>query len=246
MSVFEETGGTTQTTEETITENFLENLVGDGKKFTDPEALAKGKYEADKFVKDLERQNAELREDLEKTAKLDELMELVRNQNKAEAQPANTPVVDPSDTSSDQMTPEALKALVEQHVNERETTAKQEKNIAEANRMMEEKFGDTAGRVLVTRAAEVGMAVEDVKQLASQNPKAFAKLMGLDASNPTPSGNLLGGNVRSESVISNANTRNSAYYSKLRKENKGNYYSPKVQQQMVNDAEALGAAFYSN
>jgi hypothetical protein len=106
MSVFDETSGTTQTTEETITENFLENLVGDGKKFTDPEALAndpealaKGKYEADKFVKDLERQNAELREDLEKTAKLDELMELVRNQNKTEVQPVNTPVVDPSDDS---------------------------------------------------------------------------------------------------------------------------------------------------
>jgi hypothetical protein len=245
MSVFDN-DGTNQSAEETITENFLENLVGEGKKFTDPEALAKGKYEADKFVKNLERQNAELREDLEKTAKLDELMELVRKQNESVVQPVTTPVVDPSDTSSDQMTPEALKALVEKHVTERETAAKQEKNIAEANRMMEEKFGDTAGRVLVSRAAEVGMAVDDVKQLASQNPKAFAKLMGLDGDNKTPTGGLVGGTVRSESVVSNATARNAAYYKKLRKENKGAYYNPKVQTQMIKDAEDLGAAFYSN
>ena len=88
---------------EVITENFLDHLVGEGKKFTDPEAMAKGKYESDRHVSNLEKQLAELKEDLDKATQMDEMMELIRNQQKpVEPEPDN---VDPGQTGPDQMTP---------------------------------------------------------------------------------------------------------------------------------------------
>lgn len=243
MSVFDADGNPVD--DNPITENFLDHLVGDGKKFTDPEALAKGKYEADKFVKDLERQNAELREDIGKATQIEELMTMVREQNKPVVEPAPLPVVDPSDTSSDQMTPEALKALIETHVNERDLASLREKNVAQADRAMTEKFGDSAGRVLSTRASELGMSLEDLKEVAAKNPTAFSALIGTKESTASPV--LLGGVQRSESgTLVDANARDSKYYNNLRKTNKAAYYQPKVQQQMIDDAQTMGAAFYGN
>jgi hypothetical protein len=245
MSAFDTNAGT-PAPEDVITDNFLENLVGEGKKFTDPEALAKGKYEADKFVEDLKRQNAELREDMEKAAKLDELMELVKNQNVKPTEQAQTPVVDPSDTSSDQMTEETLKALIENHVSERDQQTTKAHNLAEADKVLTQKYGDSANAVLKARASELNMSVDEMKELASKNPKAFLRLVGTDEKTVS-SGNLVGGSQRSESgTISNADVRNFAYYNKLRKENKKLYYSPKVQQQLMKDAESMKEAFYGN
>jgi len=230
---------------EVITENFLDHLVGEGKKFTDPEAMAKGKYESDRHVSNLEKQLAELKEDLDKATQMDEMMELIRNQQKpVEPEPDN---VDPGQTGPDQMTPEALKAIVENHVSERDRQRTEASNIAEADKVLKEKFGDSAGTIVNTRAGELGMSVDAMKEMASKNPKAFLRLVGVDTVKGTPPGNLLGDSQRSEGgQINNASTRNSAYYSKLRKESKGKYYQPQIQAQMMKDREEMGKAFYGN
>ena len=246
MSAFENTPA--PNAPDPITEDFLGNLVGDGKKFTDAESLAKGKYEADVHVSNLERQIAELREDIDQGAKLSELMELVREQNKpAPKDPDKSPVV-PSDTSSGQMTEDELKSLIETHVSERDKQSLKARNLAEADKALSTKFGEGAGRVLNDRAAGLGMTVEDLKAVASENPKAFFRLMGMDGSNQaTDSGTLLGGAQRSEGgEIKGASTRDAAFYKEMRKKNKAAYYMPKVQMQMMQDAESMGEAFYSN
>lgn len=244
MSAFDTS--TPAPTGEDITENFLEHLVGDGKKFADPEALAKGKYEADKFVEDLKRRNAELQEDIDKSAKIDEMMELIRTQNKTVKEPEVKPV-DPSDTSSDHMTPEELKALIASHVDERETQATAAKNLAEADKALVSKFGDAAGSVLTTKAAELGMSVDQMKEVASNNPKAFFRLVGMDVTT-TPSSSLVGGSQRSEAASTKSgDARDWAYYQNLRRKAKTKYHSVAVQNQMMEDLEAQGAeAFYGN
>ncbi len=235
-------------TPDPITEDFLGNLVGDGKKFTDAESLAKGKYEADVHVSNLERQIVELREDIDQGVKLTELMELVREQNKpAPKDPDKSPVV-PSDTSSGQMTEEELKALIATHVSERDKQSLEARNLAEADAALSKKFGDGAGRVLNDRAATLGMTVDELEAVASKNPKAFSRLIGMDGSNQTTeTGTLLGGAQRSEGgEIKGANTRDAAFYSEMRKKNKAAYYMPKIQAQLMKDAESMGEAFYSN
>ena len=102
--------------------------------------------------------------------------------------------------------------------------------------------------MLNDRAAGLGMTVEDLKAVASENPKAFFRLMGMDGSNQaTDSGTLLGGAQRSGGgELKGANTRDFAFYKEMRKKNKAAYYMPKVQMQMMQDAESMGEAFYSN
>jgi hypothetical protein len=55
--------------------NPLEALVGEGKKFKTAEDLARGKLEADNFVKQLQTELATLREDLNGRIKLEEFMD---------------------------------------------------------------------------------------------------------------------------------------------------------------------------
>lgn len=247
MSAFNE-GNKPPNNPDPITEDFLGNLVGEGKKFTDAESLAKGKYEADLHVSNLERQIAELREDIDQGAKITELMEMVREQHKSPPEDPNKSPVVPGDTSSGQMTEEELKALIATHVSERDRQSLEAKNLLEADKALMEKFGDSAGHILNDRAVGLNMTVEEMKILAGKNPKAFFRLIGMDGDNRiSQTSTLLGGSQRSEGVqIKGADTRDSAYYKKLRKENKAAYYLPKVQMQMMKDAESLGKAFYSN
>jgi hypothetical protein len=55
---------------------------------------------------------------------------------------------------------------------------------------------------------------------------------------------MITGSVRTEGVNMQASTeRNWAYYQKLRRENKNLYYTPKVQQQLMDDKMRLGDKF---
>ena len=146
------------------------------------------------------------------------------------------------------MTEEALKYIIATHVSERDKQSLKTRNLVEADKALSTKFGDGDGRVLNDRAAGLGMTVEDLKAVASENPKAFFRLMGMDGSNQTTdSGTLLGGAQRSEGgEIKGANTRDAAFYKEMRKKSKAAYYMPKIQMQMMQDAESMGEAFDSN
>ena len=244
MSAFDTNAGTTSTTE-TRPENYLEHLVGDGKKFNDQEALAKGKFESDLHVSNLERQIAELRVDVDQSTKITELMDMVRKQN--EQPPVDPPIKSPDDTSPDQMTKEELRELITTHISERDTQALEVSNLAEADRVLQDKFGDSAGRVLIERASSLSMSVDELKSLAGRNPKAFVRLMGMDQSR-NEGGSVIGGGQRSEGAPpKGVNTRNFAYYQNLRRKDKAKYHAPAMQQEMMNDRTAMGEeAFYSN
>lgn len=246
MSAFEK-GNENPGAEEVITEEFLESLVGDGKKFVDPEALAKGKYEADNYIKGLEKQLSELRSDIESSSKIDELMELVRNQNKEpEGANKNSGNPDPDNTSPGQMSEQELKALIEDHVTERDKQTSLSRSLLEAEKFLEDRFGVNAYTVINDRAKALDMSVEDLKALASTNLKAFYRLIGTDTKQNQESTTLLGGKSTERGDFKGAEVRNSAFYKELRKKDKKAYYHPKVQMQLMKDAEALGEAFYIN
>lgn len=232
-------------------DNYLEQLVGEGKKFKDPEALARGKAESDKFIEDLKRQNLELKEDLDKASKLEELLEEVRSQKKAaNASEGGNDGLDgrdgPSKTSSD-LTDEQIKALIESTLSQREVESRAKRNLAEVNSTLSEKFGSKAAEHLKVKAQEVGLTVDKMKELAADNPKAFYRLIGLDSST-SDRGIVVGGDkLNSEGGPSQSATtrKDFNYYQELRRKSKGRYYSPEVQQEMFNSRKAMGdAAFY--
>lgn len=74
-NIFEESTETPVVESLTEGETYLGKLVGEGKKFSDVEGLAKGKLESDQMISFLENQAKELREELQKRSTLDEFMQ---------------------------------------------------------------------------------------------------------------------------------------------------------------------------
>ncbi|WP_236489733.1 hypothetical protein, partial [Escherichia coli] len=91
-------------------------------------------------------------------------------------------------------TTEAPKALDESAVEamlQRALTAREQKQLAEQNlsavsAQLTQKYGEKAKEVLASKAAELGMSMESVKQIASSSPSAV--LAWFNTSSPAPSG----------------------------------------------------------
>jgi hypothetical protein len=247
MSVFNEDGTVKPVQDPVTIESYFEELVGEGKKFSDKELLAKGKYESDQFIEQLKRTNEELRADLESGSKIDELMRLVKEGQKspvADGDP-KLPIKDPDETSPGQLSEEKLRALIESHVSTRESEATRQKNILVVDQEMTKRFGQAAHETLRRRAAELDMSLEEAQDLAASKPKAFFRLMGLDSKATAESSVSVGNSVRSEGGQFNRSgtTRDWEYYQDMRRKNKSKYFAPATQQQLLRDRQELGDKF---
>jgi hypothetical protein len=110
---------------------------------------------------------------------------------------------------------------------------------------MEKKFGDKAGQVLKTKSQELGMSLDRLKEIAAESPTAFFQLIGVSAQKPSMAA-APQSSVRSEGFNPNSADRDFDYYQKLRKENRSLYYSPKVQNMLIQDRQRLGDRFYKS
>lgn len=241
MSAFED--------KEETTESFLERIAKEkGEHWKDPEVLAKGKYEADQFIEQLKRQNAELLEDLKSNEKLDAILETLKSQKTSPAgrgDSDNDQGSSGSNTKSNAPSGDDVSALVKKLIAESEASRSKESNFKTVERQLAERFGDKANAVVKQAAADLDMTIDEVRALAETKPKAFMKLMGLDAPSKQTPGTMFNSGTRSEGTSTNGDRRDFAYYQKLRKESKSRYYTPTVQNQMMRDIQALGeAAFY--
>jgi len=243
------TTATTTTSTETQTQQtqagYVEQLVGEGKKFKSVEDLAKGKLEADRHISEITQTLAELREEVAKQEYSKEL--LAKLQDKGADSTANSASVknaDTSDKGNTSLDASTLETLVEQLMTKKEQTRTAEQNIAAANDAVLAQFGDKSGEMVKAKAAELGMTVERLKEIASESPTAFLQLIGVtqkkSVDTKTPQST-----VRTEALSSNTSDRTFQYYQNMRKENKSLYYSPKIQRTLMEDRLRLGDKFYN-
>lgn len=241
---------TAETTTETVNaqtnEGFLNQLVGEGKKFKDLEALAKGKLEADRHIGEITKTLDELRAELAKQDYAKSLLEKMSkgSETVAEQPPPNIPS---SSNTENTMTQSAsdIESLVEKVITEKEKNRTVSQNLAVVSKEMESKFGDKAGQILNSKSQELGMSLDKLKEIAAESPTAFFQLIGVSASRPTAA-TAPQSSIRSETFNSNSQDRDFDYYQKLRKENRSLYYSPKIQNMMLQDRNRLGDRFYKS
>ena len=227
-------------------QSFLDKLVqAKGENWRDPETLAKGKLEADGYIKNLEDQLATMREDMKKQDYQSEI--LTQLQNKAtETSAVNTEVPNNNTSVNTQDTTgvvneEDLKSLVEKTLNQRELQAKVQTNLQFVDKELEGSFGTEAKAQIERKATELGMSVDRLRDIAAESPNAFFALIG---ENKRPTEPMVSGSVRTEGVSMQPSTeRNFDYYQKLRRDNRNLYYSAKTQQQMFEDKSRLGDKF---
>lgn len=219
-------------------ENFLEQYVGEGKKFKDVNELAKAYDNANKFIPelktDLQNTREFIAEELKKIAERNNVEPPVLTEEEGGKPPA--PVSPPKDAGED------LEARIAKALEERDEVKRFQANAALAESVLIEHLGskEEAVKAVQAKAAAMGVEPSYLKEAAFKSPKAFFSLMGIDPeskptslSTPAPSAdvnpNMLGAGKPK------ANTYE--YYNQLRKSDPKLYWSPKVQSQMHRDAQ---------
>ena len=242
----QETGQTTETTEPK--ESYVAKLVeAKGENWKDPEVLAKGKLESDRYISELEAQLNQMREDIKKEDYAEKILQEVRNKA-TESSTGNQSLPNNNNADAEKLDPpqssfseEDLKSLVEKTLTEREANNTVAQNLKLVDEELTKQFGTEAQKTIAKKSEELGISMDRMKEIASESPNAFFALIGEGKKNFNP---MVNSSIRTEGVNTQASTeRDWTYYQKLRRENKNLYYTPKIQQQLMEDKVRLGDKF---
>jgi hypothetical protein len=238
-------------------QQFLEQLVGEGKRYANVEELAKAKVNADAFIEQLKTETGELREDLEKRMTLDDILK--------QKESSNTPV-EPVDPAPPADAAEGKPAEVAQNVDEDDLNVKirevmdrvsvertADTNLTTVADRLVEDYGDAekARTAVEARARELGLSTKNLMDTAATSPKAFYTIMGLQGSGPKSAGSGTKSDVLSTAAGSGsrkqgASRESYADFQELRRSNPREYYSPKVQNRMLALYAEKGEAFLNS
>lgn len=208
--------------------------------------LLKAKVESDLYIKTLERQKDELRNDYLKLreeanaqAKLKELLDRLENtsiDSKVTPTIVNNLESKPTEPNYDEIVSKSMQKL------QAEAQAKQNFNLVQLK--LKERYGDNYSASLQEQISTLGITGDELNEMARTRPTVLIKALGLDAPiqrDPFQSP------VRSSSRNDNFSPRNDkrtwSFYQNMKKENPTLYYNKKTQFQMHQDAGALGTAF---
>ena len=216
----------------------IEDLVGEGKKYRDANALAKSRLEADRYIKKLEMEHREMREDLTSRQALADLVDEIKR-SKTTEQPSN-----PSPQGSDERSkqPEDVEELVKKLLAQKEVETKLNRNQELVKQKLTEQFGPNFNSVVHKRAQELGVDVQYMNRLAAEAPNALLALFPkTTGGNDVYSG---GTNIRSEGLAHRpSGDRDWNYYQKLKKTDPVMYRDAKTQRTMFEDMKRLGDKF---
>lgn len=228
-----------------LNKNYFEELVGEGKKFKDQEALAKSKFHADQTIELYKRRMDEQREDIlnlrkEMNAKAN-LEDLLKKLDTNSTSRENTQSNENVQTSPPTLDDNTLFQKIEAY----EAKKKARDNFDLVKKKLTETFGDNYSAVLKQRSNELGLPIEDIDALAHKSPTAFFRTLGLEQQQKQENFNTP---PRSQQRQDNfaptgRKERTWSYYQELKRKDPMIYYDPKIAVQMQQDAIDLGEAF---
>jgi hypothetical protein len=210
------------------------------------EELLKAKVDSDLYIKTLERQKDELRNDY--LAQREELLakqkfeELIDRYEKA---PKDLQEHTPPKEVEHKYDPKEIEQLVLSKIQETESLKKQTDNFNKVQNKLQERFGNNYSGVLKEQQNALGLSDGDVNDLAKKSPEAFFRIMGLnDQQNRESFHTPPRSNQRNDQFSPKVPKRDWDFYQEMKKNDPRVYLDPKIQVQMHNDAQELGAAFF--
>jgi hypothetical protein len=259
-TLFDNTNTSTQTTQVDETKNYLEELVGEGKKFKTPQELARGKAEADAFVERLKQEqqalreeNARLQQEASSKNRLSDLLDRLEKEPGTTTTTSQTTTSGEPDGSKQVITPEKIAEIIDQRVSQREKLLIEANNLQYVKNTLTETFGPNYSETLKSKAQELSVGTEFLDSLARAQPKAFLELVGVkagaqQATRTSPTGGAPASSTNTQAFTkTNVSTdRTMSYYDKIKTASPKEYWSPKVQNQMHNDALRLGPQFFDS
>ena len=255
--LFSNTNNETTNVEFNPQEDYTAVLVGEGKKYKDQNALAFSRLKADEHIARLEREQNELRQELDKRLALEQLIEKIESKaNQTPPKQVDEQGMAPQTVSHNQndsnnkgenaMSKQDIATMVQEMLSQETSKITQEQNVSKVQEELKKVWGNSYSSTLTKKQEELGLSKEFLSSVAAKSPEAFLKLVG---ARDKPSNSIDVAPPRSSVGSSNhqnvGNEKNYAYYRKMQKENPRLYYSPKVQLEMHNDALRLGENFNS-
>lgn len=210
--------------------NYLEELVGEGKKFKTIEDLARGKAEADHYITHKNKEFDELREEALKwradsvaKARFEEYVKTHERAPKSDDDTAITPagnVVQPS------FDPSKLDEILETKFSQLEARKREEANLDRVDSQLRERFGENAKSIVRDKMNALNLSQDDLKFLAKKSPEAVINALGLNQQQDTYQAPFRS-NVRSDSFKPETTLRDAKYWETMRNTNSKEYFSPK-------------------
>lgn len=161
----------------------LDDLVGEGKKYSDIDALAKAVAHKENHIVNLETTQERIRGEAEKFERLEAMLE---NLGKTPNEPNSAPESDPTPTAEvtptvepNTSTNESIEELISRKFGEQDAQRTAEENAGKVRQKLIETFGDTesAKSFFDKRLGEINMSAEELDALASKNPAAALTLL---------------------------------------------------------------------
>lgn len=229
--------------------NYLEELVGEGKKFKTPEELARGKKESDTFIERLQRELAEARQTIEQATSelrsrntVEDTLKTVLQRNST----ANNVANQSTENAPEVPTLPDIDSLLNQKLTEREKARRMQDNQNLVRDAMIKSWGPNYSQKAKEVAQELGVGLQYLESIAAENPQAFLRVVGLTNEQTPVVPNLPNNSVRT-SVQPGKAERGWSYYENIRKTNPTQYHSVKVQQELWNRLKELGEdTFYKS
>lgn len=213
-------------------DNPLEALVGEGKKFADANALAKAKLESDNFIKQLEREAAELRKEVSSKATMDEIMTQIRQlapKTVDDRQP-------PAPVTPSAHTPDELETVVARLLEQRKNEDKVSHNRSSVEAKIAEKWGADAQIQMNKKAKELGVELSYLQKVALESPSAFFRLVGLDSTTIQAGPVVAPRSGMNSPQHQDPTVRDEKYWEGMKARNPTEYFSPKATNLRYKDA----------
>lgn len=210
-----------QTTEQTL----VEALVGEGRKYSTVEELAKAYINADEFIDTLKEENNELRAKYTKAKTIDDVLERLQQQT------TNSQDEESEQNGHISVSVADIQAIVADTVTGLETSKTRQANQAAADRALKERFGDKAGEIFKS-VANTPELKRIYTELAQVDPQRFVALFDSVPKNTSQvdSGSSVASTQMHFSTSNRAATVGAKeYYDNVRRTNPSLYYSQQFQ-----------------
>ncbi len=229
-------------------DNYLTELVGEGKQFQDAEGLAKGKFHSDQHINRLEGELQGLRDELSKRLTMEEFVSQINEQRDSSQTAQGSGEGAPNTAQQSEHTslnPDDIQSLVRGIINQETEQNSRKANVEYVENKLKETLGPNFASELVKKSQELGVDKAFLGNMAETHPDAFLKLVGVSSNEKpsTPINTHVPPQTQVNTTNSDGSVRDFKYYEKLRKADPVGYFKPEVQRQMYKDAEALGDRF---
>lgn len=216
----------------------FEDLVGDGKKFRDNDAVAKKIVHADKHIENLEKELSELRADLQTRTTVEAMLNSIQKPT----QPSTSEI--PDTNRQEPGSPVNIAEEVQKLLRVEKDKDRREANVNVTREGLKERFGPDYNQKLTEIASALEVSKEFLTSMAQSSPSGFLKLVDSVAKpdNNRPATPPVGVAPRQ---TQNQNAKNAAYYRELRRTDPNEYFSRRVQNEMHKEAIRQGTGFYN-